>query len=129
MASNQKIIYVYESFKFTTPNFLGTLFVENVRGRESYSFEYDADWLKSSANYMYLDPDLQLYAGRQYPTGAKNVFGLFADSSPDRWGQRLGQKKWEVSYWTQKCGKSPDFARNQDFLVAETGLEPATSGL
>ena len=36
MASNQKIIYVYESFKSTTPNFLGTLFVENVRGRESY---------------------------------------------------------------------------------------------
>ena len=82
MASNQKVIYVYESFRSTTPNFLGTLFVENVRGRESYSFEYDADWLKSSANYMYLDPDLQLYAGRQYPTGAKNVFGLFADSSP-----------------------------------------------
>ena len=52
MASNQKIIYVYESFKSTTPNFLGTLFVENVRGRESYSFEYDADWLKSSANYI-----------------------------------------------------------------------------
>ena len=36
MASNQKVIYVYESFKSTTPNFLGTLFVENVRGRESY---------------------------------------------------------------------------------------------
>ena len=34
-----------------------------------------------------------------------------------RWGQRLGQKKWEVSYWAQKYGKSPDFARNQDFLV------------
>ena len=36
MASNQKVFYVYESFKSTTPNFLGTLFVENVRGRESY---------------------------------------------------------------------------------------------
>ncbi len=36
MASNQKIIYVYESFKSTMPNFLGTLFVENVCGRESY---------------------------------------------------------------------------------------------
>ena len=46
-----------------------------------------------------------------------------------RWGQRLGQKKQQVSYWTEKYGKSPDFARNQDFLVAETGLEPATSGL
>ena len=30
---------------------------------------------------------------------------------------------------TYTGGKSPDFARNQDFLVAETGLEPATSGL
>ena len=36
MASNQKVIYVYESFRSITPNFLGTLFVENVRGRESY---------------------------------------------------------------------------------------------
>ena len=96
MASNQKIIYVYESFKSTTPNFLGTLFVENVRGRESYSIAYDADWLKSSANYMYLDPDLQLYAGRQYPTGAKNVFGLFADSSPDRWGRLLMTRRERI---------------------------------
>ena len=73
MASGRKVIYVYENFKSTEPSFLGTLFVENVRGRESYSFEYDADWLKSSSNYMYLDPDLQLYAGRQYPTGEKSV--------------------------------------------------------
>ena len=36
MASNQKVIHFYERFKSTTPNFLGTLFVENVRGRESY---------------------------------------------------------------------------------------------
>lgn len=50
MASNQITIYVYESFQSTEPNFLGTLFVENVRGRESCSFEYDADWLKSSTN-------------------------------------------------------------------------------
>ena len=40
-----------------------------------------------------------------------------------RWGQRLGQKKWEVSYWAQKCGKSPDFARNQDFLAGATDLD------
>lgn len=36
MASERKVIYVCESFRSTTPNFLGTLFVENVRGRESY---------------------------------------------------------------------------------------------
>ena len=71
VASNRKTIYVYENFNSDEPNFLGTLFVENVRGRENYSFEYDADWLKSSSHCMHLDPDLQLYVGRQYPTGEK----------------------------------------------------------
>lgn len=115
MASNQKVIYVYESFKSTTPNFLGTLFVENVRGRESYSFEYDADWLKSSANYMYLDPDLQLYAGRQYPTGAKNVFGLFADSSPDRWGRLLMTRRERIL--AEQEGRKPRKLLDSDFLL------------
>jgi len=115
VASNQKIIYVYESFKSTTPNFLGTLFVENVRGRESYSFEYDADWLKSSANYMYLDPDLQLYAGRQYPTGAKNVFGLFADSSPDRWGRLLMTRRERIL--AEQEGRKPRKLLDSDFLM------------
>jgi len=115
VASNQKVIYVYESFRSTTPNFLGTLFVENVRGRESYSFEYDADWLKSSANYMYLDPDLQLYAGRQYPTGAKNVFGLFADSSPDRWGRLLMTRRERML--AEQEGRKPRKLLDSDFLM------------
>ena len=59
----------------------------------------------------------------------QNLVSIFLGTVYSRWGQRLGQKKQQVSYWTQKYGKSPDFARNQDFLVAETGLEPATSGL
>ena len=46
-----------------------------------------------------------------------------------RLGQRLGQKKQQASYQTKKYGKSPDFARNQDFLVADAGLEPTASGL
>lgn len=41
MPISQKEIYVYESFDSIEPNLLGTLFVENIRGRESYSFEYD----------------------------------------------------------------------------------------
>lgn len=115
MASSQKAIYVYESFKSTTPNFLGTLFVEKARGRESYSFEYDADWLKSSANYMYLDPDLQLYAGRQYPAGAKNVFGLFADSSPDRWGRLLMTRRERIL--AEQEGRKPRKLLDSDFLL------------
>ena len=115
VASERKVIYVYENFKSTEPNFLGTLFVENVRGRESYSFEYDADWLKSSSNYMYLDPDLQLYAGRQYPTGEKNVFGLFADSSPDRWGRLLMTRRERIL--AEQEGRKPRKLLDSDFLM------------
>lgn len=37
---------------------------------------------------LILDPELKPYSGRQYPIG-KNIFGLFADASPDRWGRVL----------------------------------------
>lgn len=107
MASNQKTIYVYESFRSTEPNFLGTLFVENVRGRESYSFEYDADWLKSSANYMYLDPDLQLYAGRQYE--AADDFEV-----------------WETDCTMKYCLKEPEAL--YDFITGTLKPAPVSSG-
>lgn len=115
MASNLKVVYVYESFKSTTPIFLGTLFVEIVRGCENYSFEYDADWLKSNANYLYLDPDLLLYAGRQYPTGGKNVFGIFADSSPDRWGRLLMMRRERIL--AEQEGRKPRKLLDSDFLI------------
>jgi len=115
MASNNKTIYVYENFHSEDPNFLGTLFVENVRGHESYSFEYDARWLKNNSHYLHLDPDLQLYAGRQYPTGVKEVFGLFADSSPDRWGRLLMTRRERIL--AEKESRKPQKLFGSDFLI------------
>lgn len=115
MASNPKEIFVYENFNSTEPNFLGTLFVENVRGREAYSFAYDANWLKTSSFSLYLDPDLQLYAGRQYPTGEKDVFGLFADSSPDRWGRLLMTRRERIL--AEQEGRKPRKLLGSDFLL------------
>ena len=76
MAIDQRAIYVYENFSDTEPKLLGTLFVDHVRGRESYSFEYETDWLKSSRYAIILDPDLQMFAGRQYPIGEKDIFPI-----------------------------------------------------
>lgn len=115
MATNQKTIYVYENFSSMEPNFLGTLFVETIRGHENYSFEYDTQWLKSSSHAMHLDPDLQLYAGRQYPTGGKNVFGLFADSSPDRWGRLLMTRRERIL--ADQEGRKPRKLLDSDFLM------------
>lgn len=58
MASDRKIIYVYDSFSEDTPRPLGTLYVDVIRGGESYSFQYDDAWLKSSGLSIALDPDL-----------------------------------------------------------------------
>lgn len=115
MSSSQKTIYVYENFNSAEPNFMGSLFVENIRGRENYSFEYEAKWLKGRPYYMYLDPDLQLYAGRQYPTGSKELFGLFADSSPDRWGRLLMTRRERILAEQEK--RKPKKLLGSDFLM------------
>ncbi len=96
MAYEQKTIYVYENFSSEEPQFIGTLFVDQIRGRESYAFQYDADWLKTSSFAFCLDPDLEMYTGRQYPMGDKDTFGIFADSSPDRWGRVLMTRRERI---------------------------------
>lgn len=39
------------------------------------------------------DPDLQLYRGRQYLPTDKANFGIFSDSSPDRFGRMLMSRR------------------------------------
>ena len=39
MAANQKTIYVYDDFSGCEPVLLGALYVNVIRGGESYSFE------------------------------------------------------------------------------------------
>lgn len=71
---------------------VGVLHVTPSRGKEIFSFEYDRGWL--DAGYAQsLDPALQLVRGPQYvATGGEN-FGGFLDSSPDRWGRVLMQRR------------------------------------
>jgi serine/threonine-protein kinase HipA len=71
---------------------MGSLFAEKSRGNEIFSFEYSHDWL-SSKHSRILDPDLRLFPGPQYLTDDKPNYGLFLDSSPDRWGRLLMQRR------------------------------------
>ncbi len=96
MAQNQQTIYVYENFSGEAPQLIGTLYVDHVRGRENYSFQYDQDWIRSSRFAFRLDPDLELFTGRQFPIGEKDIFGIFADSSPDRWGRVLMNRRERI---------------------------------
>ena len=114
MAINQKTIFVYDDFSTDQPVLMGSLYVNVIKGGESYSFEYDKGWLKKTALTLTLDPELMPYSGRQYPTG-KNIFGLFADASPDRWGRVLMNKRERIL--AEKEGRKPSKLYDSDYLL------------
>lgn len=114
MAVNQKTIFVYDDFSKELPVLMGSLYVNVIKGGESYSFEYDKDWLRKTGLTLTLDPELMPYSGRQYPTG-KNIFGLFADASPDRWGRVLMNKRERIL--AEKEGRKPSKLYDSDYLL------------
>ena len=114
MMTKQKIIFVYDDFSANQPILMGKLFVNVIKDGESYSFEYEKDWLKGNKASFTLDPELMPYLGRQYPTG-KNIFGLFADASPDRWGRVLMNKRERIT--AQKEGRKPNKLYDSDYLL------------
>ncbi|MBI9093988.1 MAG: type II toxin-antitoxin system HipA family toxin [Sphaerochaeta sp.] len=93
----ENIIFVYAHWEgMAKPQLVGSLFAQKGRSGEIFSFSYDASWLSSKANSYQLDPELQLFAGRQYPNPSKSNFGLFLDSTPDRWGRKLMQRRQAI---------------------------------
>ncbi len=88
------MIYVYDSFSKDITQFMGILYIDVVRGKESYSFEYDDNWLSIHPN-IHIDPRIEPYSGRQYIDGG-GIFGIFADASPDRWGRTLMNKREKI---------------------------------
>lgn len=114
MANNQKTIFVYDDFSEEKPILLGKLYVDSIKGGETYSFEYDNEWLKNTKMTITLDPDIFPYGGRQYPSG-RTIFGIFADSSPDRWGRVLMMKRERIL--AEKESRKPRKLYDSDFLL------------
>lgn len=96
------------------PVFMGTLYASPSRGKEIFSFEYDPAWLKSPHAQM-LDPTLGLFAGPQYTRDDHPNFGAFLDSSPDRWGRLLMQRR-EAQLARQEKRNSRTL-RESDYLL------------
>jgi serine/threonine-protein kinase HipA len=71
---------------------MGLLHAASVRGKETFSFEFDEAWLALSQARS-LDPALRLGPGPQYVAAGRDNFGVFLDSSPDRWGRVLMQRR------------------------------------
>lgn len=87
-----KRIEVYMDGLHDQPVQVGLLTADQLKGKEVFSFSYHKKWLDSFPSLL-LDPDLHLFAGMQYLSDVKSNFGLFMDSSPDRWGRKLMERR------------------------------------
>jgi len=110
-----KEILVYADWVGLPSRFLmGKLRSELTKGEEVFSFEYAENWLRSGFAQD-LDPDLKMYKGPQYLNDEKSNFGLFLDSSPDRWGRMLLKRRDAIK--ERKEGKTPRRFLESDFLL------------
>src|SRR6478735_4810114 len=111
----KKNILVYAHWQgMSGPLLMGMLSASLAKGKESFSFEYAADWLQSGFSQI-IDPDLQLYSGAFYPRDDKPNFGVFLDSCPDRWGRVLMQRREAVIAKQEQ--RQPKKLLESDFLL------------
>ena len=108
-------VYVYiDSYSSESPVLIGNLYADTLRGKEVFSFEYDMNWLNNPSSLI-LDPDLQLFSGRQYTSGEKNLFGVFTDSCPDRWGRLLMRRREAIT--AREQNRPPKKLMESDYLL------------
>ena len=108
-------IYVYKDWDTSIPEKTGTIYVEGGKGKEVISFEYSDSWLEKADTSLIFDPDLMLYKGRQYTPLDKPMFGIFADSCPDRWGRTLMKRREAIQ--AKKEDRKPKRLTDIDFLL------------
>ena len=108
-------ILVYADWKgLGAPEHMGILSISHTRGHAIFSFSYDNRWIKSG-KAQNLDPDLQLYDGPQFLAGGKPNFGLFLDSSPDRWGRVLMDRREAIL--ARKENRKTKLLFEEDYLL------------
>lgn len=99
------------------PTSLGLLDARAGRTGEIFEFAFSKTALDDPRlARQQLDPDIGPFAGPQYPRNARRQFGMFADSSPDRWGRRLIDRSFARR---KRTGDLPTNARlrESDYLL------------
>lgn len=108
MANKIDVLVYADWLGMPDPKLIGILSAHQAKGRKSFSFEYNKEWLQSKEPFL-LDPDISLYTGPQFPNNKAN-FGIFMDSMPDTWGRTLMKRR-------EAQQESPKTLYDIDFLL------------
>ena len=97
-----KCLFVFADFDWLdSPRQVGKLAFESVRGKETYCFEYERDWLYDFGN-IFFGEDLKNFTGLQYSRPGRDIFGCFSDALPDRWGRTLLNRREQIAAAEEK---------------------------
>ena len=113
-------VFVYADWEQkSNPFLLGMLSEELLNNKAVLSFEYSGNWLSGKAMQS-LDPDLKYFQGKQYLPEDKPNFGMFMDSSPDRWGRMLMKRRESILSKTEN--RKENFLTELDFLTGVSDI-------
>jgi serine/threonine-protein kinase HipA len=112
---SRRTVNVYASWApIEEPLLIGELtFSETSRGGV-FSFAYDNAFLTSDYR-LQVDPQLTLHRGEFYNDAPDKNFRAFLDSSPDRWGRILMQRRAAIEY--RKGLRETDRLTEMDYLL------------
>ena len=88
-----RVVVVLDEAHSKAPLEVGVLARERTGATAVVRFSYSETWLERTPEAFPLDPELPLYAGDQFPGETRELFGIFRDTSPDRWGRVLMERR------------------------------------
>jgi serine/threonine-protein kinase HipA len=106
-------IFVYVDIE-NAPVLVGRLWTHVRSGKETASFEYDENWIKSPYRFS-LEPALTIGPGPFHTAGGRTLFGAIGDSCPARWGRALIGRAERLQ--AEKEGRAPRTLNEGDILL------------
>lgn len=110
MSGQDNALEVWLDGDLGPPCLVGTL----AHDRGQIRFRYERAWLHDARAFA-LDPDLSLDEAPFFPRPELGNFGIFLDSSPDRWGQTLMKRREALQARDEK--RTPRTLYAWDFLL------------
>jgi len=121
MSLQTNMLEVWLDCDLVKPCLVGAL----AHDRGQIRFHYDREWLNQPSAFA-LDPDLSLDDAPFFPRPELGNFGIFLDSSPDRWGQTLMKRKEVLQAKDEQRNARPlygwDFFLGVQDLTRQGGL-------
>ena len=110
MSNQDNALEVWLDSDLGPPCLVGTL----AHDRGQIRFHYEREWLRDARAFA-LDPDLSLDEAPFFPKPEQGNFGIFLDSSPDRWGQTLMKRREALQAKDEK--RTPRTLYAWDYLI------------